>query len=108
MKQYRVFVSPAANDRMLDHFEFLARVSEKAAHSLLSKLVEDIQSLEFMPQANPYFDLPYLEQVKYWYKLSYRRYRIVYQVFNDTVFVEDIQDCRQDDDKSLLWQDEQA
>ena len=61
MKKYKVFVSPAANDRMYDHFEFLARVSESAARKLLSKLVKDIQSLEYMPQANPYFDRPYLE-----------------------------------------------
>ena len=102
MKKYRVFVSPAANDRMYDHFEFLARVSENAARGLLSKLVKDMQSLEFMPQANPYFDRPYLEQGKYRYKVSHRRYRIVFQIIKDSVFIDDIQDCRQDDDKNLL------
>ena len=102
MKKHNVFVSPAANDRMYEHFEFLARVSENAARSLLSQLVKDIESLEFMPQANPYFDRPYLEQGKYRYKLSYQRYRIVFQIIKDSVFIEDIQDCRQDDDKSIL------
>ena len=102
MKKYKVFVSPAANDRMYDHFEFLARVSESAARNLLSKLVKDIKSLEFMPQAHAYFDRPYLEQGKYRFKLSHRRYRIVYQIIKDSVFVEDIQDCRQDDDKNVL------
>jgi mRNA-degrading endonuclease RelE of RelBE toxin-antitoxin system len=77
-------------------------VSEKAAHNLLSKLIKDIQSLELNPQINPYFDRPYIEQGKYRYKLSYHRYRIVYQIIKDCVFVDDIQDCRQDDDKSLL------
>ncbi|WP_461256861.1 hypothetical protein [Treponema sp. R80B11-R83G3] len=47
-------------------------------------------------------DRPYIESGKYRYKLSYGRYRIVYQIVNDTVFVDDIQDCRQDDDKNLL------
>jgi mRNA-degrading endonuclease RelE of RelBE toxin-antitoxin system len=103
MKKYRIFVSPAANDRMYDHFVFLAQVSEKAAHNLLSRIVKDIQSLEDMPQRNPYLDRPYLEQRKYRYKLSYSRYRIVYQIVKDSVFVEDIQDCRQDDEKNLLW-----
>jgi mRNA-degrading endonuclease RelE of RelBE toxin-antitoxin system len=102
MKKYKVFISPSANDRMYDHFSFLAMVSEKAAHALLSKLIKDIQSLEFNPQINPYFDRPYIEKGKYRYKLSYRRYRIVYQILKDCVFVDDIQDCRQDDDKSLL------
>ena len=102
MKKYRVFVSPSANDRMHDHFRFLAQVSEKASHDLLARIIKDIKSLEYMPQRNPHFDRPYLEQGKYRYMLSYRRYRIVYQVINNYVFVEDIQDCRQDNDKNLL------
>ena len=106
MKKYHVSVSLAANDRMYDHFEFLAKVSEKAARNLLSELIKDIKSLELTPHANPYFNRPYLEQGKYRYKLSYRRYRIIYQIVKNKVFVDDIQDCRQDDDKSLLWQDE--
>jgi len=45
-----------------------------------------------------------LELGKYHYKISYCRYRIVYQIIKDCVFVEDIQDCRQDDNKNVLWQ----
>ena len=102
MKKFQVSVSPSANDRMYVHFEFLAKVSENAARDLLSELLKDIKSLELMPQVNPYFNRPYLEQGKYRYKLSYRRYRIVYQIVKDSVFVDDIQDCRQDDDKNIL------
>jgi mRNA-degrading endonuclease RelE of RelBE toxin-antitoxin system len=102
MKKYKIFISPSANDRMYDHFLFLAQVSENAARNLLAELINDIQSLEHMPQINPHLDRPYLEQGKYRYKLSCRRYRIVYQTVKDCVFVEDIQDCRQDDDKNLV------
>jgi len=101
MKKHKVLVSPSANDRMYDHLLFLAQVSENAARNLLTRLMKDIQSLEYMPQRNPFLDRPFLEQGKYRYKLSYRRYRIVYQIVKDCVFVEDIQDCRQDDDKNL-------
>jgi len=102
MKKYQVFVSPAANDRMFDHYQFLAQVSEKAARDLLDQVIKDIQSLELMPQGNPYLYRPYIEERKYRYKLSYRRYRIVYQIINENIHVEDIQDCRQDDEKSIL------
>jgi len=102
MKKFKVAVSPAANDRMYDHFEFLARVSENAARKLLSELLSDIRSLELTPQASPYFDRPYLEQGKYRYRISYKQYRIVFQIVKDNVFVEDIQDCRQDDNKDIL------
>jgi len=106
LKKYHVSISLAANDRMNDHFEFLAKASENAARNLLTELINDIKSLEITPNANPYFNRPYLEQGKYRYKLSYRRYRIVYQIVNDNILVDDIQDCRQDDDKNLLWQND--
>jgi len=34
-KEYKVIVDPAVNDKMYDHFEFLARVNELAAERLL-------------------------------------------------------------------------
>jgi len=58
--EHIVIIAPAANDRMFDHYEFLARVSEAAARKLLSRLLKDIRSLEFMPYRNPVFSRPYL------------------------------------------------
>ena len=100
-KEYTVIVDPAANDRMYDHFEFLGRVSEEAAVRLLDGLVEDMHSLERMPYRNPVYNRPYLKSGKYRYMVSCKRYVIVYRIVDDTVFVDDIQDSRQDDDKSL-------
>jgi len=102
-KVYSVVVDPAVNDRMYDHFEFLARVSEAAAEGLLNDLVSDMRSLERMPYRNPVFNRPYLRSGKYRYMVSCKKYLIVYQVVDDTVFVDDIQDSRQADDKSLLY-----
>jgi len=102
-KEYTVIIDPAVNDRMYDHFEFLARVSESAAEKLLDNLVIDMSSLERMPYRNPVFYRPYLKLGKYRYMVSCERYLIVYQVVDDTVFVDDIQDSRQADDKSLLY-----
>ena len=99
---YRVFVDPAANDRMAEHVEFLAKVNRSAASKLLNGLIGDIRSLEKMPLGNPVYDRPYLPPLKYHYIVSNKRYRIVYQVVDDVVFVDDIQDTRQSDDKSLL------
>ena len=104
-KAYEIFIDPAANDRMYDHFEFLARVSETAAEKLLAGLVTDIRSLEHMPYRNPVYDRPHLKNGKYRYMMSCGRYRIVYQVEDNTVFVEDIQDCRQSDSSSLFFEE---
>jgi hypothetical protein len=102
---YQVIVDPAANDRMYDHFEFLAQVSEAAAVNLLDGLVKDIRSLDRMPYRNPVYDRPYLQSGKYRYMMSCDRYRIVYQVGEGTVFVDDIQDCRQSESSSLLFEE---
>jgi len=99
---YQVIVDPAANDRMYEHFEFMARVSEAAAYKLLDGLLTSIRSLESFPQRNPVYTRPFLPGDKYRYLISCDRYRIVYQIEGNIVFVDDIQDCRQSDIKNLL------
>ena len=99
---YQVVVDAAANDRMAEHLELLARVSENAASGLLDELLADIKSLSTSPLRNPMYERPYLPSGKYRYMISGKRYRIVYQVEGDAVYVDDIQDCRQDDDKNIL------
>ena len=101
-KKYNVIVDPAANDRMSDHFEFLAQVSESAANKLLDGLLRDISSLEYMPYRNPVYNRPYINSGKYRYMVSCDRYRIVYQIEENVFFVDDIQDCRQTDFKNIL------
>ncbi len=99
-KVYSVIVDPAVNDRMYEHFEFLSRVSSDAANRLLGILLEDILSLQTQPFRNPLYNRPYLPIGKYRYKISEKRYRIVYQIDGDFVYVDDIQDCRQNDVKT--------
>ena len=100
--EYKVIIDTAANDRIYDHFEFLARVSVSAAENLLDGLLLSINSLESMPQRNPVYDRPYLSKGKYRYLISCDRYRIVYQIEGSFVYVDDIQDCRQSDVNNLL------
>ena len=101
-KVYHVSIDPSANDRMADHMEFLARVSEDAANRLLDDLMANIRSLKKMPFRNPVYNRPYLPTDKYRFLVVNKRYRIVYQIDGDTVFVDDIQDFRQNDDKNII------
>ncbi|MCL2368636.1 MAG: type II toxin-antitoxin system RelE/ParE family toxin [Oscillospiraceae bacterium] len=103
---YHVTVDPAASDRTDEHFEFLAQVSESAAAKLLDGLLNDIRSLANMPQRNPVYNRPYLPAGKYRYMVSCDRYRIVYQIEEHKVLVDDIQDCRQVDAHRLLQGEE--
>ena len=102
-REYTVIVDPAVNDRMYDHFEFLARVNESAAERLLDQLADDMQSLRHLPYRNPVFNRPYLKSGKYRYMVSCEKYLIVYQIVDNTVFIDDVQDSRQSGDKSLLF-----
>jgi plasmid stabilization system protein ParE len=101
-KVYRVIIASDANGRMYEHFEFLARVNVNAANRLLDGLLKDIRNLRTEPFRYPVYNRPYLPVGKYRYILSNKRYRIVYQIIGNQVFVDDIQDCRQDDDKNIL------
>jgi len=101
-KKYIVIVDPVANDRLFEHFEFLGRVSWEAAERLIIDLAKDMQSLEYMPYRNPVYARPYLKVGKYRYMVSCKHYLIVYQVIDDKVYIDDIQDSRQGDDKALL------
>jgi plasmid stabilization system protein ParE len=97
--KYQVIIDPAANSKMYEHFEFLARANVDAAYRLLDSLLSDIKSLESMPFRNPVYNRPYLPVGKYRYMISNKRYHIVYQICDSFVFVDDIQDSRQSDDR---------
>jgi len=101
-KEYHVYIAPAANDRMAEHVEFVARFSEDAAYRLVDALMDGIRSLKQMPFRNPAYNRPYLPVDKYRSLVINKRYRIVYQVEDDCVYVDDIQDSRQSEDKSIL------
>lgn len=101
-KLYQIIIAPEANDRMYDHFNFLAQVNLDAANRLLDGLLEDIRKLRTNPFRYPSYNRPYLPVGKYRYVLSNKSYRIVFQIIDIQVFVDDIQDCRQNDDKSPL------
>lgn len=93
-QHYTVRISPIANDSMYKHYEFLARVSEPAAKRLLHVLLEDIRSLEYSPYRFAPYEHSSLKKEKYRYLISAKRYRIVYQIMDDAVLIDDIQDCR--------------
>jgi len=102
-KEYYVYIDPAVNDRMAEHLEFLARISEDAAERLLNELMAGIRSLKTMPFRYPVYNRPYLPLDKYRSLVIKKRYTIVYLIDGDCIYIDDIQDSRQSDDKNLLY-----
>lgn len=100
--KFFVRVSDAAYDRMYTHVEFLARVSVPAAERLYSELEEALAFLEVSPKSCPIYIPQKPIDTELRYKLFSGRYRCVFEIIGDAVYVYDIQDCRQDTDKRLL------
>ena len=99
---YHVLVEPMADRKFAYHIEFLARVNELAAAQLYESYEEAIEYLQSTPEScPPYFpQLPSDSELRC--KLFGKRYRIVFEILGDEVYIYDIQDCRQDEDKNLI------
>jgi hypothetical protein len=80
----------------------LSRASEPAAERLYCAYDEAIHFLERTPEMCPAYipQKPIAADLKS--KLFAARYRIVFEIIGSEVYVYDIQDCRQDVDKSLV------
>lgn len=93
MQRHKVVISPDAQRMIKEHIYFLAQVNVNAAKRLKKELMLSIRSLAQMPERYPRLDL---EGSKYRRMLAAERYIILYQVAEDTVYVEYVADGRQD------------
>ena len=101
-RKYNVYVAPAAGDKLFAHIRFLGQVSLSAAERLYDALCAAIDELEDNPRGYPLYTPLLPIDTGLHYKLCKKRYRIVFEIIDDTVYVYDIQDCRQDTDKNVV------
>ncbi|MBE6981251.1 MAG: type II toxin-antitoxin system RelE/ParE family toxin [Ruminococcaceae bacterium] len=94
--QYKVIISDRAKEMLGMHIRFLAQVNKPAATKLKSRLVEEMRSLQDMPQRYPFFHENYIPANKYHKLYVENWYLVLYQIKDDTVYVDWIVDCRQD------------
>ena len=95
-KRYTVVISDEAKQMLVSHARFLAQVSEHAA----TRLIEDFQvrakSLEQFPERDPWLVDQLISSGKYRKLLLEKRYLLVYQNKENTVYVDAVVDTRQD------------
>ena len=96
VKRYKIVISQRAKSEIENHINFLARVNIEAAKSLKSNIIKDIKSLEFMPQRNSFLINEFISANKYHRMLCQKRYLLLYQIKDDTVYLVLVIDCRQD------------
>lgn len=94
--KYRVIISEKAAKDIADHLSFLANVSQSAASDAKKRIVEAVHSLEQMPNRYPFFEDDLIPKNKYHKMYIENWYLVLYQIRDDTVYVEYILDCRQE------------
>ena len=96
--KYTVIVSEKAKNMLCSHMLFLSRVSIKAAKEKQAEIKSALKSLESMPQRFPFFNEDYIPANRY-HKMFIRKwYVVLYQIKDNTVFVDYILDCRKDNE----------
>lgn len=94
--EYRVVISDRAKQMLGQHIHFLSLVNKGAAVELKKRFVEELRSLRFLPQRYPFLHTDFIPPNKY-HKLTVKNWFLVlYQIRDDTVYVDWIIDCRQD------------
>ena len=96
MPPYKVVISDAAREMLMERVYFLATVNPTAAEALRKKMMGEIRSLAKMPERFPYLE-PNNRKSRYRKMYVPNWYLVIYTVENDTVFVEYILDCRQNE-----------
>lgn len=95
-KKYRVIVSERAKRMLGTHIRFVAQVNKEAAIAKKKELMTAMRSLESMPQRFSFFEETYIPPNKYHKMFVAKWYLVLYQIEDDTVYVDTILDCRKD------------
>lgn len=93
---FSVVISEKANKMLVSHAAFLAKVSTQAAEKLVSDFQQTALSLQQLPNRCPWFSEINIPMHQYRYIIFNKRYMLVYQIINKTVYVDYCIDCRQD------------
>ena len=95
-KKYKVIVSDKAKRMFGTHLRFMSRVNKEAAAAKKEELMTAMRSLSQMPQRFPFFEELYITPNKYHKMFIEKWYLVLYQIRDDTVYIDYILDCRKD------------
>ena len=97
-----MLVSDRARQMLASHIRFLAQKNPAAARQTKKDLMDDVRLLQQMPERFPFLKADFIPPNKYQKMFVEKWYLVIYQVRNQTVYVDYIVDCRQDYDWLLL------
>ena len=95
-RRYKVIVSDRAKRMLGTHIRFMAQVNKDAAKAKKKEIMTAMRSLCQIPQRFPFFEELYITPNKYHKMFIEKWYPVLYQIQDDTVYVDYILDCRKD------------
>jgi len=98
-RKYEVSLSYGAERMLLQHTEFLTRVNPAAARRLISSLKKAKRRLSDNPYQFPYtddLDVPGIPPETYRKCLFEKRYKAIFLIEKNDVYIDVIIDCRQE------------
>jgi hypothetical protein len=94
-KRFNVIISDRAVEMFVQHARFLTQVSPKAADKLRTDIIEAATALRKFSERGPWLVDPLFPANKYRKLLVDKRYLMVYQIKDETVYIDYVVDCRQ-------------
>lgn len=94
--QYKVIVSDRSRQMLASHVWFLAQKSPVAARKVKNELMDAIRSLHQIPERFSFLEAEFIPPNKYHKMFVEKWYLILYQIKDQTVYVDYIVDCSQD------------
>jgi plasmid stabilization system protein ParE len=95
MAKYSVILSSRVEAQLLQHMEFLARVSVPAAKRFREEYARILDRLEDNPHQFPVETDPNLPTGLYRKALFAKRYKALFSIVEDLVYLDAVVDCRQ-------------
>ena len=95
-KLYKVKISEEAQRGLGNILSYVALNSIQAARILKKDLVAEISSLKLFPERTPFLEGEFIPFNKYHKLVVRKNYLVIYQIKDDTVWVDYVIDCRQD------------
>ncbi len=95
-KEYKVVISDKAKNMLGMHIRFLSKVNKESAKKKKLQILNELNSLSQTPQRFPFLEEMYIPYNKYHKMYIENWYLVLYQIQDDTVYVDYILDCRKD------------
>jgi plasmid stabilization system protein ParE len=96
IKPYRVVVNEEAEEMLASQVHYLSKVNKSAARQLIGSFHEAADKLKYFPERCPWATDPLLPAYTFRKLIILKRYLMLFQIIDDTVYVETLSHERQD------------